>query len=258
MTADKEGLPASVRRAARFRQYLIQACWNFEGMQNVGFAYAMMPVLRHLYGRRPDDLRAAVKRHLEFFNTNPVLSGVVLGASSRMEERVAAGEADPRAIGTFKVGMMGSLGAIGDSYFWGALKPAASVTGALLAFIHPVLGVAALLLVYNIPHLSVRDKGYRKARDGGEAGAASFLKDMDFAGRAEGLKVLVAVGGGAFAGLHAGKASALAAGPYTAAAVVAVSALSVATFTILFRKAVSPSEALALLFTLGGLLLLVR
>ncbi|MGA2090005.1 MAG: PTS system mannose/fructose/sorbose family transporter subunit IID, partial [Endomicrobiales bacterium] len=31
------------------RSFALQAVWNFERMQNVGFAYALMPVLNVLY-----------------------------------------------------------------------------------------------------------------------------------------------------------------------------------------------------------------
>ncbi len=101
------------RSAVWRRQLLLQGCWNYEGMQNVGFAYAILPALRDFYANRPEEALKAVKRHLEFFNTQPAMGALILGATVRLEERVAAGEADPRSIGTFKVGLMGSLGAIG-------------------------------------------------------------------------------------------------------------------------------------------------
>jgi PTS system mannose-specific IID component len=152
-------LSPSTKRGIWLRQFLIQGCWNYEGMQNVGFAYSILPALRELYRDRPEELTKALKRHLEFFNTQPSMGGVILGAALRLEERAAAGEADPRQIGTFKVGLMGSLGAIGDAYFWGALRPMASVAGAILALVHPFLGIAALLLLYNASHLSIRWRG---------------------------------------------------------------------------------------------------
>ena len=122
-----------ILRNVWLRQFLLQGCWNYEGMQNVGFAYCMLPALREHYGGSPEELLRALKRHLEFFNTHPAMAGVILGASVRLEERVASGEIDPRTVGTFKVGLMGSLGAIGDSFFWGALKPMASVAGVILS-----------------------------------------------------------------------------------------------------------------------------
>ena len=105
---------------------------------------------------------------------------MILGAAVRLEERVAAGEADPRAIGTFKVGLMGSLGAIGDSYFWGALKPMASAVGGILALVNPVLGIVALLLLYNASHLAIRFRGFASGM-GGEESAVRYLKEAGFA-----------------------------------------------------------------------------
>ena len=50
----------------------LQGSWNYERMQNGGYAYSMIPALRKLY---PDkkDLSAALQRHLVFFNTHPYL-----------------------------------------------------------------------------------------------------------------------------------------------------------------------------------------
>ncbi len=248
-----EPIPPRVRRTVLFRQLLLQGCWNFEGMQNVGFAYCLLPALRHLYEGRPDDLRSAVKRHLEFFNTNPMLAGIIVGASVRIEERVAAGEVDPRTLGTFKVGLMGSLGAIGDAFFWGALKPMASVAGAILALVHPLLGIAALLALYNASHIRIRIAGFRAGNEG-EAGAAAFLKRAGFTGRTEDRKMIAAVLGGAYAGV-AGSRAAMGADVF-AGVVLLAAAAAVHLFTLLFRRAVSPSEVLLLLAVIGAFLVL--
>ena len=248
------GIPDKVRRRIWLRQFALQACWNYEGMQNVGFAYSILPALRDLYAGRPDDLIRALKRHLEFFNTNPALAGVILGTAVRLEERAAAGEADPRAIGTFKVGLMGSLGAIGDSYLWGALKPMASIVGAILALVNPVLGIVALLLLYNASHLTIRFRGFA-AGMGGEESAVRYLKEAGFAARTEDRKMVAAIMAGAFAGVIGSRMALMAgSGPY-APAVFLVAAVAVHLFTALFRKAVSPSEVLLLLLVIGVLIL---
>ncbi len=240
-------------RSAWRRQFLLQGCWNYEGMQNMGFAYAILPALRELYRDRPEELTKALKRHMEYFNTQPSMGGVILGAALRLEERAAAGEADPREIGTFKVGLMGSLGAIGDSYFWGALRPMASAAGAILALVHPFLGIAALLLLYNAAHLSIRWKGFA-AGIAGEANAVQFLKSAGFAGKTADRKIVAAILGGAYAGAAASK-SAFLFGNGTAPAFLVVAALIVHLLTVLFRKAVSPSEILLFLLMIGALLL---
>ena len=248
------GIPLRVRRKVWFRQFFLQGCWNYEGMQNVGFAYSILPALRDRYGSRPEEFSRALKRHLEFFNTHPAMAAVILGAAIRLEERVAAGEEDSRAVGTFKVGLMGSLGAIGDSYFWGALKPMASVAGAILAFVHPLLGIATLLLLYNSSHLLLRFRGYA-AGIGGEEGAVRFLKSAGFTARTEDRKMIAAILGGAYAGVVGSQAAFLFGGAWLELGVFLVAALTVHLFTVFLRKAVSPSEVLLLLLLIGTLIL---
>jgi PTS system mannose-specific IID component len=223
-------------------------------MQNVGFAYSILPALRHIYQGRPEELTKALKRHLEYFNTQPSMGGVILGASVRIEERIAAGEADPRAIGTFKVGLMGSLGAIGDAYFWGALKPLASVAGAILSLVHPLLGIGALLLVYNLSHLPIRLRGFA-AGTAGEESAVEYLKGAGFASRTEDRKIAAAVLGGAWAGAVGSRTAFQFAAGAASVGFFLVAVLTVHLLTVLFRKAVSPSEILLLLLIVGTLIL---
>lgn len=248
------GAGRAMLRRIFFRQFFVQGCWNYEGMQNVGFAYCVLPALRNLYAGRPDELVRAVKRHLEFFNTHPAMAAVILGAVVRLEEQVAEGKGDARGVGTFKVGLMGSLGAVGDSFFWGALKPVASAAGALLALVHPLLGIAALLLLYNTVHLAVRRHGFASGTEG-EEGIVRYLKDAGFSGRTDIGKVAAAVLGGAYAGTVALRAAYLAGGGWAAFAFLLLSAGAAHLFTVLLRKAVSPSEVLALLLAVGVLIL---
>lgn len=250
-----EGLSRDVRRSVWRRQFLLQGCWNYEGMQNVGFTYSILPALRQLYGGRPEEMAKALKRHLEYFNTQPSMAGVILGASVRIEERIAARDADPRAIGTFKVGLMGSLGAIGDAYFWGALKPMASVAGAILSLVHPLLGIAALLLLYNLSHLSIRLQGFA-AGMAGEESAVQYLKGAGFASRTMDRKIVAAILGGAWAGAAGSRTAILFGGGAASWGFFLVSVLTVHLLTVLFRKAVSPSEVLLFLLIVGTLILL--
>jgi len=248
------GLSPSARRRVWLRQFLIQGCWNYEGMQNVGFAYAILPALREFYAGRPEEALKAVKRHLEFFNTQPAMGAVILGASVRLEERVAAGDADPRSIGMFKVGLMGSLGAIGDAFFWGALRPMASAAGAILSLIHPIAGIVALLALYNATHLAVRIRGFAAGMEGQE-GAVAWLKRAALNVRTEDRKLAAAVLGGAYAGTYAAHHAVLGGDAFHSAVLFAAGVGLVRLFTGLFRKAVSPSEILAFLFLLGALIL---
>jgi PTS system mannose-specific IID component len=221
----------------------------------VGFAYAILPALREFYRDRPEELRKAVKRHLEFFNTQPGMAGVILGASLRMEQDVAEGTGDPKGIGAFKVGTMGSLGAVGDAYFWGAVKPLAAVLGTLLSYLHPLVGIAALLATFNVPNLAVRKRGFDAGMEGQE-GAVRFLQAAGFQLRAEERKLLAAVLGGVYGGAAAAlfgrHALSLDGGAFWL--LLPASMALVHAVALLYRKAVTPAEVL---FFLGVVSLLL-
>jgi PTS system mannose-specific IID component len=248
------GLSPKVWRRVWRRQFLIQGCWNYEGMQNVGFAYAILPALREIYSGRPEEALKAVKRHLEFFNTHPVMSAAILGAGLRLEERAASGEADPRGIGAFKVGLMGSLGAIGDAFFWGALRPMASVAGAILALIHPLVGIAALLLLYNGTHLAIRFRGFTAGMEGQEA-AVAWLRKEALNVKTEDRKLMAAILGGVYAGVFTGQYAVHGESGLHTVVLFLVGAAAIHFVTMMFRKAVSPSEILSFLLLLGVLIL---
>ncbi len=140
-----------------WRSFFFQAANNYERMQNVGFAYCMLPALRKLY--TGEHLNAAVERHLTLFNSHPYLSAALLGASIRLEEDVAAGRLDSSQVVSFKQCMMGPMAAIGDSFFWASLRPfvaACAILGLLSGMVWAPVG---FLVFYNALHLAVRIYG---------------------------------------------------------------------------------------------------
>src|SRR5438874_8496379 len=137
------------------RSLFLQAAWNPRGMQNLGFADAIAPALAELY---PDPARRAeaVARHLEFFNCHPYLAAAILGGAVRLEERVANGEASPQIVSSFKSALGPPFAALGDGFFWLALRPVAALAAAAT---QPFLGmgcVVVFLVLYNAVHLPVR------------------------------------------------------------------------------------------------------
>ena len=240
-------------RSAYRRLFLIQGCWNYEGMQNVGFAYAILPALREIWAGRPNDAIRSVKRHLEFFNTHPVMGAVVLGAGMRLEEKAAAGECDTADVGAFKMGWMGSLGAIGDALFWGSLRPMASVAGVLLALVHPLIGIAAMLILYNAAHLGVSSSGFKAGLSGQEA-AVVWLKEKSLNVKTSNLKAAVSILGGVYAGIFIGSTAA-GAPLVNAVALFLVCAAVIWFVTEMFRKSISPSAILLFLLLTGVLIL---
>ena len=120
----------------------IQALLTPERMQGPGFAFALLPVLERIYPAR-EDLARAIRRHLAYFATHPLLAGYVLGAVARWEERRANGEpVTDEAIDTWKRALASPLAAMGDPFFWVTLRPFAGLVGVLgIALIPaPMLG----------------------------------------------------------------------------------------------------------------------
>ena len=100
------------------------ANYNWERYQGTGFAHAMTPIIRKLY-KSPEDIKAALKRHLVFFNTEPDTGGVIHGMVIALEEQRSLGNAeiDDEAITNVKIGLMGPFAGLGDTLKQGIWFP---------------------------------------------------------------------------------------------------------------------------------------
>src|SRR2546423_822087 len=161
-----------------WRSLFLQAAWNPRGMQNVGFADAIEPALEELYPDRAARAKATA-RHLEFFNCHPYLAAAILGGAVRLEERVAAGEAPPESVSSFKTALGPPFAALGDGFFWLALRPVAALAAAATP---PFLGmgcVLVFLVLYHAVHPPVRlwlfATRYLRAEGGVDAVARAHL-----------------------------------------------------------------------------------
>ena len=133
-----------------FRSFFIQGSWNYERMQNGGWAFAMIPAIKRLY-KTKEDRAAALERHLEFFNTHPYVASPILGVTLALEEERANGMAiDDVTIQGVKVGMMGPLAGIGDPVFWFTVRPILGALGASLAMSGNIIGPIIFFLAWNI------------------------------------------------------------------------------------------------------------
>lgn len=107
------------------RSFFLQAGWNYERFQNLGFAFVLQPALERIYPDR-EKLKAALLRHLQLFNTQPYMASFVAGNIAKMEETAAAStdpEAALRNMPGVKQALATSFASIGDRVFWGRLKP---------------------------------------------------------------------------------------------------------------------------------------
>jgi len=124
-------------------------------MQSIGFAYAIEPVLRKLYPD-PAEYESRIRLHLEYFNTQPFLASYILGAVIRMEEDRAMGRNAGGDVPGLKAALMAPLGALGDSFFWGALKPLAAVVAVALLMTGYWWAPLVFLAFYNAWHVGLR------------------------------------------------------------------------------------------------------
>lgn len=139
-----------------WRSFQMEFSWNYERQMNLAYTYAMIPILKKLY-KKKEDLSQALKRHLEFFNTTPHISTLLLGISAAMEKQNAHNsEFDSGTINNVKASLMGPLAGIGDSFFWGTLRLIATGIGTSLALQGNILGPLLFLFVFNVPHIIIR------------------------------------------------------------------------------------------------------
>ena len=138
------------RLAVAWRSTFIQGSWNYERMQNGGFAFSMIPAIKKLYSSK-EDRTAALQRHLEFFNTHPYIASPIIGVTLALEEERANGApVDDVAIQGVKVGMMGPLAGIGDPVFWFTVRPMLGALGASLALSGNILGPIIFFIAWNL------------------------------------------------------------------------------------------------------------
>ena len=71
--AEKITLTKQDRKKVWWRHQFLQGSWNYERMQNGGWCYSIIPAIKKLYSNKEDQV-AALKRHMEFYNTHPYVS----------------------------------------------------------------------------------------------------------------------------------------------------------------------------------------
>ncbi|MCO7134420.1 PTS system mannose/fructose/sorbose family transporter subunit IID [Ligilactobacillus salivarius] len=165
MAEKKVTLSKKDRMAVCWRSTFLQGSWNYERMQNGGWAYSMIPALKKLYTTK-EDRAAALKRHLEFFNTHPYLAAPILGVTLALEEDRANGApVDDVAINGVKVGMMGPLAGVGDPVFWFTARPIIGALGASLAISGNIVGPILFFVLWNVLRIAflwyTQEFGYR-------------------------------------------------------------------------------------------------
>ncbi|MHA1860139.1 MAG: PTS system mannose/fructose/sorbose family transporter subunit IID [Candidatus Asgardarchaeia archaeon] len=133
-----------------------EASWNFERMQGLGFLYSILPALKKIYSSE-DELKRAMRRHIEFFNTNPILGSLVLGTTIALEEKI--GNMDEDYIRSFKTSMMGVIAGVGDSLIYFFVGGLLILICSQLAIEGNILGPILFLIFFNVICMGIRYYG---------------------------------------------------------------------------------------------------
>lgn len=185
-------------RRAWFRWWTFaEVSHSFERLQAVAFCNAMTPILRKLY-QDSDELKRAILRHLQFFNTQANWGGgFILGTTIALEEQRSNAlqegvdeKDDVDIITSTKVGLMGPLAGIGDSIDWGTLRymlialaiPWAQ-DGLWIGGVFPIVTFVIMSYAYGYLFAS---KSYSIGRES----AVRFLRDDKVGKMIEGASVL--------------------------------------------------------------------
>ena len=151
--------------SAFWRIFFDQSSINYERFQSLGYLFALKKVLKKLYAHDKDALARACQRHLEMFNTMPLLINTILGTTIAVEERIANAEVGEdtteleASVNNIKVGLMGPLAGIGDSLGWGTVRPIFASIGAGMALEGSILGPIIFFVFWNVFNFSVRYYG---------------------------------------------------------------------------------------------------
>lgn len=148
-----------------FRLLLLQASWNFERLQGIGFFYSLLPGLRKLY--KDEKLLEVSRKYVGYFNTHIYLAPMVAGAVLKLEEDQASGIADPALeVDDFKEMVAAPYAAIGDALFWGGLRPLAAGITLFFAIKGILWAPLIFVLIYNLVPTWFRTvffvRGYRQ------------------------------------------------------------------------------------------------
>ena len=170
------------RQKVWWRSTFLQGSWNYERMQNLGWAYSLIPAIKKLYTKK-EDQAAALERHLEFFNTHPYVAAPIIGVTLALEEEKANGAAiDDAAIQGVKIGMMGPLAGIGDPVFWFTVRPILGALGASLALSGNIIGPLIFFVAWNAIRMTflwyTQELGYKAGSEITKDMSGGILQDI--------------------------------------------------------------------------------
>ena len=130
-------------------------------MQNVGFSFMLKPGLREL-GADCD----RNKFYGRFFNSQPFMAPTIAGVDLHLEATGLPTEAEK-----LQRPLCSSMAAIGDTFFWGTIKPLIATLAVACAITGSVAGVFLSLILFNLIRQGVCICGFELGLNEGPQGA---------------------------------------------------------------------------------------
>ena len=158
------------------------SCYNYELLQGASFSYSMVPVLKKLYLGKKEERENSIRRHFEFFNTEPNIGTAIHGYIIQLEDRKISDRRITDAdIADTKKGLMGAVSDMGDSTTQTVLAPLL-ILGMIYGVVSEEISffiISALMMSGSIIYLSL--KGYYDGFYYGEEGVlrrVNLLKEI--------------------------------------------------------------------------------
>lgn len=150
------------------RSLLIQNSRNEKLHDGIGFFYTLMPLFKKLSKSRADT-EDYTERFLTYYNSNPILSSIIIGAIQNIETRRESGyEVDTERVNRLKETLSSVMTAKGDYLFEVVLFPLTLTIACIFTIYEVYLGPVIFLLLYNYYHIRLRIGGYRRGLSLGE------------------------------------------------------------------------------------------
>ncbi len=111
MTNEKNMLTKAELKKSFIKSFWLQLGWNYEVMQGLGYFHGMEEILIKNYSSKEERIKAA-NAYIEFFNCNPHVTPVILGANIALEEE---NPQDIEMARNIKLSLMGPLSSVGDT-----------------------------------------------------------------------------------------------------------------------------------------------
>lgn len=141
--------------------------WNYEKMMANGYCFAMLPALKEIYSDNSEELKVAVKNHLQFFNSTPQMCGIILGVNLAVEEQMKSNGKE--LISSIKTGLMGPIAGVGDSIFGVIIPTILGAIAANMAMEGNIFGwliwLAVNLFVIPCIRYALFEMGYKEGQD---------------------------------------------------------------------------------------------